>query len=221
MSAKRQGRRRGRATVWEELSLSSWLLKNIGPLYGRKFSVSWSCQRWFNSCWVLFESSQSPRMKLSSGTRWLLAASPAIAPGTAARTHIMWINKSHHRTDPLSPCAGTPHVHCWGLRWGTYNCIDREDVALVQELMFPFFVHICIAWAELLHIKPEYPNPLMTFQTSAALVTLVAKSPLLLCISLLELRLSVVNLSLIIFGRVGLTHLICKQYVCCRHGAAV
>lgn len=76
--------------------------------------------------------------------------------------------------------------------------------------MFPFYVHFYIEWTELLHIEPEHPNPLMTFQASAAFVTLMAKSPLLFCISLSELRLSVVTLSLIIFGRVALTHLICK-----------
>lgn len=64
---------------------------------------------------------------------WLLAL-PQLweAAVPAACTHVMWINKSHHKTDSLSPCPGTPHLQCWGLRWGTYNYIEREDVPFVQ-----------------------------------------------------------------------------------------
>lgn len=125
-----QARRGGRDTVWE--LLSSWPLKNTSPLYGRKFSASWSCQRWFSSCWVLCDSSQSSRMKLGSGTQWLLPTSPATALGTAACTHVMWISKS------LVPtfCGlrwGT--AQCWGLRWGTCNCSEREDVPFAQQLV--------------------------------------------------------------------------------------
>lgn len=63
-----------------------------------------------------------------------------------------------------------------------------------------------IEWAESLHIELEDPNPLMTFQGSAALVTVMVKSPLLLCIFLVELSLSVVTISAY-FGGVAFTHL--------------
>lgn len=123
MWAECQVRRGGRATLWEEWCPFLQPLKNICPLYGLNFSVRWSCQRWFNSCWVLFDSSQSPRMKLRSGAGWLLAASPATALGTAPYICVMQINKCHHRADHLSPFAGTAHLQCWGLRWGAVTAL--------------------------------------------------------------------------------------------------
>lgn len=126
-------------------------------------------------------------------------------------------DKSHHRADHWHLCTRTPHLQCWGLRQGTYTT-TKVKICLLSSNQFPFsfpffLVQFYIEQAELPDSDPAEPNPLITFQRAAALGTLMAKSPLLLRTSLLELKLSVITLSLLIFGRVAFTLFICKCYI--------